>query len=49
MTMAALHQLSNLQRLNLLSIEDTVDTHFIDIANHLPSLQHLKVLRLPLK
>lgn len=35
--------LSNLERVNLLSIEETNNQHLIDLSNNLPHLQHLKV------
>lgn len=43
LTMSTLHRLSNLERVNLLSIEETTNQHLIDISTHLPNLQHLKV------
>lgn len=44
MFMSTLYQLSNLERLNVMfGVNDLTDTHLIDIAKYLPSLQHMKV------
>ena len=43
MFMSTLYQLSNLERLNVMfGVNDLTDTHLIDIAKYLPSLQHMK-------